>query len=193
MMKKLLTLLLVFVLVLALASPAFAETSYTVRIFAGNMGTIGGGSVYTTTVTHGDYLSFAIEDVTVTDSKYFVRGLRLSGTDNSDMIYTGPVKITEHTDFVVSYGIMSTAVQYTVEYLSTSGKVLAPTRTLYGSVGDKPVVAHVYVEDYVPQAYNLTKTLVADESQNVFTFVYSPVPTTIIVIPVVTPRPSAAP
>ncbi|MCI8930475.1 MAG: hypothetical protein HFI00_13665, partial [Lachnospiraceae bacterium] len=38
----------------------------------------------------------------------------------------------------------------------------------------KPVVAFLYVEGYVPQAYNLTKTLSKNEAENIFTFVYSP-------------------
>jgi hypothetical protein len=43
---------------------------------------------------------------------------------------------------------------------------------MHGNVGDKPVGASLYIEGYQPQAYNLTGTLQADESKNVFTFVY---------------------
>ena len=38
------------------------------------------------------------------------------------------------------------------------------------------MVAYHYIEGYQPQAYNLTKTLSANEAENVFTFVYQPVP-----------------
>ena len=65
-------------------------------------------------------------------------------------------------------------VAYTVQYLDENGNELAPSNTFYGSIGDKPVVAFQYIEGYLPQAYNLTKTLSANEADNVFPFVYTP-------------------
>ena len=41
---------------------------------------------------------------------------------------------------------------------------------------DRPVIAYQYIEGYQPQAYNLTKTLSKDPAENVFTFIYSPLP-----------------
>ena len=38
------------------------------------------------------------------------------------------------------------------------------------------MVAYHYIEGYQPQPYNLTKTLSMNEAENVFTFVYEPVP-----------------
>lgn len=38
------------------------------------------------------------------------------------------------------------------------------------------MVAYHYIEGYQPQAYNLIKTLSKNEAENVFTFVYEPVP-----------------
>ena len=38
------------------------------------------------------------------------------------------------------------------------------------------MVAYHYIEGYQPQSYNLTKTLSKNEAENVFTFVYEPVP-----------------
>lgn len=40
--------------------------------------------------------------------------------------------------------------------------------------GSKPVVAYRYIENYVPQALSLTKTLSDNEAENVFTFKYAP-------------------
>ena len=40
-------------------------------------------------------------------------------------------------------------------------------------MGDRPVVAFLYIDGYEPQAYNLTKTLSKNEADNIFTFVYS--------------------
>ena len=61
---------------------------------------------------------------------------------------------------------------YTVNYEDEDGNTLAPSQTYYGNVGDKPVVAYLYIENYLPEALALTKTLSADASENVFTFVY---------------------
>ena len=63
-------------------------------------------------------------------------------------------------------------VSYIVNYQDTQGKVLAESQKFYGIVGEQPVVAFRYIENYQPQAYNLTRTLRKNEAENVFTFVY---------------------
>ncbi len=65
-------------------------------------------------------------------------------------------------------------VAYTVNYQDASGKALAESQTFYGNVGDKPIVAYQYIENYIPDALALTKTLSNNESENVFTFTYKP-------------------
>ena len=65
-------------------------------------------------------------------------------------------------------------VAYTVNYQDANGKTLADSQTFYGNAGDKPVVAYKYIENYIPQALALTKTLSDNESKNVFTFTYTP-------------------
>lgn len=190
--RRVLALIFSLVLILCLSVTASAATdhdNYLVRIYAGNKGAFSEGDVRTQTVgidAPGTPLNFKISDVTVSDDRYYVRGIRFAGQDNAT-VFTGspPEGITEDMDFVVAYGILSSAVKYTVNYVSTGGATLAPSETYYGNIGDKPVVAFVYVEGYQPQAYNLTKTLVADEGSNVFTFTYSQAATT--VIPVVVP------
>ncbi len=64
-------------------------------------------------------------------------------------------------------------VGYTVNYQDENGRTLAESRKYYGNIGDKPVVAHIYIENYEPQALALTRTLSSNEAENVFTFVYS--------------------
>ena len=81
---------------------------------------------------------------------------------------------TGDADYVVAYGIKGNMVAYTVNYQDASGKSLAESQTFYGNVGDKPVVAYRYVENYIPDALALTKTLSDNESENVFTFTYTP-------------------
>ena len=77
-------------------------------------------------------------------------------------------------DYVVAYGIKGDMVAYTVNYQDANGKTLADSQTFYGNAGDKPVVAYKYIENYIPQALALTKTLSDNESKNVFTFTYTP-------------------
>ena len=186
--RKVLALVFLVALMLSLCVTASAEgTTYTVRIYAGNQGTlkVGDGTVWTQTLPVGSTVSFDPDIVELPEgSKYYVRGIREAGLDNDAIAYSSFV-VDRDIDYVVAYGILSSAVQYTVNYVSTGGETLAASRTYYGNVGDKPVVAYLYVEDYVPQAYNLTQTLKENAADNVFTFVYSPVPTTTVVTPVV--------
>ena len=155
--------------------------TFTVTLSAGNQGTFGG----TDMVEQSDIVSGTQSvnfsghqaQLQIKDDKYYAKGIRLSGRDNSDTSYsptwtTGT--ITEDTDYVVAYGMKGNMVAYTVQYLDENGNELAPSNTFYGSIGDKPVVAFQYIEGYLPQAYNLTKTLSANEADNVFPFVYTP-------------------
>ncbi|MCR2019592.1 hypothetical protein NSB04_07520, partial [Blautia pseudococcoides] len=115
-------------------------------------------------------------------SKYYVKGVRISGRDNNSL-ETSAFHVNGDRDFVVAYGIQGDMVGYTVNYHDADGNELAPSRTYYGNVGDKPVVAYLYMENYTPQALALTKTLVSNEAENVFTFVYSPVTTETVTVP----------
>lgn len=112
------------------------------------------------------------------DSKYYVKGIRLSGRDNNtaEMEKTDFV-VESDLDYVIAYGVKGDMVSYQVNYRDEAGNTLYPSVTYYGNVGDKPVVAFRYVEGYEPQAYNLTRTLQKDESRNEFTFVYRRVAT----------------
>ena len=58
-------------------------------------------------------------------------------------------------------------VAYTVNYQDANGNALSDSETFYGAVGDQPVVAFKYFENYHPQAYNLTKTLSSNEAENI--------------------------
>ena len=136
---------------------------------ANYVSTSGGGSSGGSTVT------FNLKDVQVTDDKYYIKGIRLSGRDNEEAL-ASPVldNVTGDADYVVAYGIKKDMVAYTVNYQDASGKALAESQTFYGNVGDKPIVAYQYIENYIPDALALTKTLSNNESENVFTFTYKP-------------------
>lgn len=171
--------------------------TYTVTFYPGNHGNFAGtehvmvdnsqtGSVYQVTGSSASITvsGLKLHDVVSFDaamagavalgenSKYYVKGIRQSGRDN-DTVGLSAFQVRGDQDYVVAYGIQGELTSYVVNYQDASGKTLAPSRTYYGNVGDKPVVAFVYIEGYEPQAYNLTKTLVSNTAENVFTFVYS--------------------
>ncbi len=177
-------------LLVALAVPAPAKAaqsgqaeqtgkpySYKIRIYAGRQGTVGGGEVLEyDSVAYGSRVIFSRNDVQLFDnSKYYVRGLRKSGVDNSEAQQSLSFEVTEDQDYVVAYGILGDAVSYVINYQDREGNTLAPSETYYGNVGDKPVIAYLYIEGYRPQAYNLTRTLSENAAENVFTFIYTPI------------------
>ena len=154
--------------------------TYKVTLSAGNKGTINGQSkIEVSDISYGSRFSFdntALYNIQVTDDRYYVKGIRLSGRDNasSELLAAPAFTVEGDADYVVAYGIKGNMVAYTVNYQDASGKSLAESQTFYGNVGDKPVVAYRYVENYIPDALALTKTLSDNESENVFTFTYTP-------------------
>lgn len=175
------------------------QYSYTVTLSAGNQGSftgtdavqvkseqakvaLNGGKITITDLKQGDQVALnVLKDGAVSmdqDSRYYVRGVRLSGRDNNDAKDTATAAFTvdSDADYVVAYGIKGEMVTYTINYQDQNGNAIADSVTYYGNVGDRPMVAYHYIEGYQPQAYNLTKTLSKNEAENVFTFVYEPVP-----------------
>ncbi len=149
--------------------------TYKVTLSAGNKGTINGhNKIERANIASGSTVTFNLNDIQVTDDKYYVKGIRLSGRDNDEALAAPSFTVDKDTDYVVAYGIKGNMVAYTVNYQDASGKSLAESQTFYGNVGDKPVVAYRYVENYIPDALALTKTLSDNESENVFTFTYTP-------------------
>ena len=149
--------------------------TYKVTLSAGNKGTINGqNKIEQTNIASGSTVTFNLNNIQVTDDKYYVKGIRLSGRDNNETLAAPSFTVDKDADYVVAYGIKGNMVAYTVNYQDASGKSLAESQTFYGNVGDKPVVAYRYVENYIPDALALTKTLSDNESENVFTFTYTP-------------------
>jgi len=177
--KLFVSLLAAAVLTVGSAFSVMAADTYTykVTVYAGNKGTIDGQEQKEITgLSLGSQVILDINSVKVTDDKYYVKGFRLSGRDNasSELLNTPGFIVKGDADYVVAYGIKGNMVAYTVNYQDASGKSLAESQTFYGNVGDKPVVAYRYVENYIPDALALTKTLSNNESENVFTFTYKP-------------------
>lgn len=174
-------------LMLALPASAFAY-DYKVRVFGGNDWGNGAtteptnmGVIANDEVAYGGFYKLSKSDAQAKlpeDSKYYVKGFRVAGEDRlCDESYP----ITEDTDFVVAYGVKGRTVTYTVRYVERgTGRALTGSDsgrssvTYEGNVGDKPVVPYEFIRGYRPIYRNITKTLVADSSKNVFTFEYVP-------------------
>lgn len=191
--RKLLATVLTAGLLLSLSAvPALAaEYTYKVTIDGGNQGklsTMAGlevksasakvsledGKIVIQNLKANDVISFNPQKGAVSmnnDSKYYIQGIRRSGRDTEEMAASS-FRITEDSDYVVAYGIKGNLVSYTIRYQDEDGNELAPSQTYYGNIGDKPVVANIYIEGYSPRALALTKTLSANEAENVFVFEY---------------------
>ena len=167
--------------------------TYKVTIFAGNQGGFSGtdglaisnkdavvvqteDKLVISGLNYGDEISYTAQTDVKLDasSKYYVKGIRLGGRDN-DTVAAAAFLVRGDVDYVVAYGIKGNQVSYTVNYHDENGNEVLPSEVFYGNVGDKPVIACKYVDGYEPQASGLTKTLKENASENVLTFIYSPV------------------
>ena len=174
-MKKIrltLTALAAVLMMTVTAISANAAYKYKVTVLAGLHGQVNGTDKVETEFTPGAQWFPDKYTVTVTDDRYYFKGFHVSGIE--DLSTGGVQDINKDMVFVAAYGMKGNTVAYTVKYLDQDGKELAPTATYYGNVGDKPVVAYVYVENYIPQTFNITGTLKPNAADNVFTFVYTP-------------------
>jgi len=161
----------------ARAASSDEKETYTVRLFSGAHSTlINGSEMMSYEVAYDSPLPFSTRDVVQlgVESKYYVKDIRESGKDNAETLDEG-YRVREDRDYVVTYGVLGNSVSYTVQFRTEEGTDLAPPETYYGNIGDRPVVAFLYIDGYLPQAYNLTGTLQSDPAANVFTFVYTPI------------------
>lgn len=172
---------------------AFSYT-YTVSFSAGGQGSINGGvqvrkasgnaasvsvsskgdKIIVTGLEYGDVISCDAQGSVALNenSKYYVKGIRLSGRDNNTVAQSAFL-VSGDQDYVVAYGIPGELAEYTVNYVDTDGNKLVESRTYYGNVGDEPVIAYLYIDGYIPDSYNQTGKLSSNASENVFNFVYS--------------------
>lgn len=186
-MKKrliVLTMLLSMLMVLSSVASVFAtidpnnKYGYTITIYSGNHGKFEDGeTVKTISVGLGEEVNLNNYKVVINDNKedqqYYIRGFRETGHDNDEEKIVKPsFKADEDASYEVAYGMKGGMVKYTVMYVNEKGKELQKSDEYYGMVGDKPIVSYHYIEGYQPNAYNLKKTLVADESKNIFAFSY---------------------
>ena len=163
---------------------ADANITYTITLYSGDSGKFSDGSTVKTMdglkygqsvkIDINDYKPVVNKDVA---DKYYPRGFKIAGHDNDEpgkrnyISYT--FNVTGDESFTVAYGLKGGMVKYTINYLDANGNSLHPSEEYYGMAGDRPVVSYKYIEGFAPAVYNFTRTLVNDESKNVFDFVYS--------------------
>ena len=186
MKKRLLitTLVLAMLMIMANVSSVFADSGareqygYTVKVYSGEQGEFSGGkTMIEKSVQPGETVDISqmASDAgyKVTNDEYYCRGFRESGHDNDESPSLQSFAVTEDVSYEAAYGIRGNMVKYTIQYLDEDGASLRDADEYYGMIGDKPVVSYKYIEGYQPNAYNLTKTLTANESENVFGFSYT--------------------
>lgn len=150
---------------------------YTVTLYAGNGSINGKDAVTVDTYDYGDQATIDVSDFDIVcpDDRYYVKGVRQVGHDDSSVDAPSFV-VKEDMQYVVAYGLKKDQTEYTVNYIDEAGNQLAPSQTFKGNIGDKPVVAYQYIEGYQPNAWNITGTLSGNTEANVFNFVYSVAP-----------------
>ena len=174
-LKKLFIMMMSLTIFLSLAYTQVCAYGYKVTLYTGNQGTINSQNKTSINVSKGQMVSLDLSQIELPqDSKYYVKGIRLSGHDSVDNLDPATFVVNGDLDYVVVYGVKGNQGAYTIRYVDENGKQLSKDTILYGNVGDKPVVAYKYIDSYIPQAYALTKTLVENEKENVFTFTYKP-------------------
>lgn len=174
-LKKLFIMMMSLTVFLSLAYTQVCAYGYKVTLYTGNQGTINSQNEMSINVSKGQMVSLDLSQIELPqDSKYYVKGIRLSGHDSVDNLDPATFVVNGDLDYVVVYGVKGNQVSYTIRYVDENGKQLSEDTVLYGNVGDKPVVAYKYIDSYIPQSYALTKTLVKNEKENVFTFTYKP-------------------
>ena len=152
-------------MIAALALPALASETddtykYTVRIFAGKQGKIDGEDVKEYSVTPGQKLNVDWNElkklIKVTDSRYEATGFRLSGKDNNlyPKTIAEPIVVNSDMDFVVSYALKGSDIQYTIKYLEagTNKELHKPATITYnGNEGEEFVPTYIYIDGYTPK------------------------------------------
>ena len=156
------------------------EYTYTIRFYAGTKGKHKDGQevVIRKDLHYGDYVTFdPRREIELLNNKYYIRGIRESGKDNNtaDTSASPSFVVKGDQDYVVTYGVLGDSVACEVHFVDQDGASIAPTETYYGNVGDRPVVAYLYVDGYQPETLAITGTLQRDASKNIFTFVYNKV------------------
>ena len=105
---------------------AAEERTYTVALYAGNHGRFMDTS-FVSVANDRTQAAVGMED----DSKYYIKGIRRSGRDNSE-VDTSAVLADADRDYVIAYAVRGAMVSYEVRYEDQAGRALAQSRIYYG-------------------------------------------------------------
>lgn len=188
--RKAAVLALSFALMLSAGAMSVFAAGYELTVYSGNGEFASGDSIKGTKVSVDEAAATvsvdggSAEAITMPDgesadnSKYFVRGVKVTGHDNSEVIVddidlassSSPVK-NKDASVVIAYGLKSNMTKYTVKYVVAGTGEELGSETHYGVKGDKPIVSYKYFEGYLPNAWNETGKI-ADDGSTEFTFTY---------------------
>lgn len=147
-LKKLFIMMMSLTVFLSLAYTQVCAYGYKVTLYTGNQGTINSQNEMSINVSKGQMVSLDLSQIELPqDSKYYVKGIRLSGHDSVDNLDPATFVVNGDLDYVVVYGVKGNQVAYTIRYVDENGKQLSEDTVLYGNVGDKPVETGEIIEN----------------------------------------------
>lgn len=91
---------------LSLAYTQVCAYGYKVTLYTGNQGTINSQNEMSINVSKGQMVSLDLSQIELPqDSKYYVKGIRLSGHDSVDNLDPATFVVNGDLDYVVVYGV----------------------------------------------------------------------------------------
>ena len=103
---------------LSLAYTQVCAYGYKVTLYTGNQGTINSQNEMSINVSKGQMVSLDLSQIELPqDSKYYVKGIRLSGHDSVDNLDPATFVVNGDLDYVVVYGVKGNQVAYTIRYV----------------------------------------------------------------------------
>ena len=111
--------------------------------------TINGETLTLTGLNYGDKVTFNPQAaVTIgADSKYYVKGMRVAGTNN--VLAAGAFDVFEDQTYVIAYGV-GDIVPYVVHYVDMDGKELLDAVTYYSAADEAVYIPYKHVDGYAP-------------------------------------------
>lgn len=109
------------------------------------------------TFNFGDLIKVKTDNAETNTSKYYVKGLRVAGSD--DLVKDTNKSVTLHVvgdeSYVVAYGV-GNIIPYKVRYVDEDANELLPEETLYAAEGEVVYVPARHIKGYVPDYYYRT-------------------------------------
>ena len=110
---------------------------------------IQGNTLKLTGLNYGDKVSFNPQAAIKLkeDSKYYVKGMRIAGTNN--VLAAGAFDVFEDQTYVIAYGV-GDIVPYIVHYVDKNGNKLLEDTTYYSAAGEAVYIPYKHIDGYAP-------------------------------------------